>query len=93
MTQATTETAYKLLCAAVAESIAIKDWATAYSKYAQVEAVLASFPRSTTGAANNVTVYREEIRNIRTALDAAVKAQKFGDTSRLIRTQMGRALR
>jgi len=87
-TQSTTETAFKLLLAECADAIATSSWATAYSKYAQAEAVLASMPRSTS-AAGSLTVFRENLVGVKNALDAAVAASKHSDNKRRIQVRFG----
>jgi hypothetical protein len=91
--QETTETAYKLLLAECADAIAAKDWSTAYTKLAAAEAVLSSFPRSTTGAAGNVTVYRADLKALGDRIDSAVSAQKHSDRNRTMKTRFGQAYR
>ena len=69
-TQTISRTAFQTLLAEVADAIAAQSWATAKSKYAQAEAVMAALELET-GDADSRIRFRESLEKLKTAIDAA----------------------
>ena len=67
-TQATTVDGFQLLLAECSDAIAAEDWKTAYSKYAQAEAVHAALEKDISDGAASIT-RRDTLDGLMKALD------------------------
>lgn len=85
-TQTISVSAFQTLCAEVADAIAGSGWSTAWSKYAQAEAVNAALEQATAGEGFSVT-RRATLQGLQSALTAAQDATARLSQGRLIRTR------
>lgn len=87
-TQSININAFQTLCAECSDAIADEDWKTAYSKYAQAEAVNAALELEVSGQGSSVT-RRQALSGLKTAIDTANAAvSRASDKGRFINTKM-----
>ena len=83
-TQATTVAAFQLLCAEVSDAIAAESWSTAYSKYAQAEAVNSALELNVSAQGTSVQ-RRHSLRALKDALDASMSVVgRLGEKDRFV---------
>ena len=88
-TQTTTVAAFQTLCAEVADAIAAATWSTAYSKYAQAEAVNAALELDVAAQGSSIR-RRETLSGLGKALQMAEGAvARTTNKGRFITTRQG----
>jgi len=88
VTQTITVAAFQILCGEVADAIAAADFATAYSKYAQAEAVNAGLELDVNSQGTSVR-RRESLNGLQKALQVTNAFVSGSDTRRFIKTRTG----
>ncbi len=86
--QATTVAAFQLLCAECSDEIAGSNFAAAYLKYAQAEAVHSALTYELSDGVADIK-RRESLDGLRKALDAVIGFTSAVDRKRFVNTKTG----
>lgn len=88
-TQKISVEAFRLLCAECADSLASSDYKTAWSKYAQAQAVLSGLLTISTSSGQDSVSWIQSLRELGDAIKIASQTGVDSDDSRFIKTSVG----